>query len=212
MNFARFVFSQSCSVFFWVVSLRLRIISLMLSLSAATSPRASTVMDRVRSPLVTAVATSAMARRTWVVRLAASWLTFSVSIFQVLAAPGTLAWPPSLPFDPHLAGDGGLPARPNVANVSVISCWIVSARAAISPLASTISLRFRSPLAHGVVTTLAMPSHTVRGKIAGHAVDRVGQVFPHARHAPDLCAWPPSCPSEPTSRATRVTSLAKLLS
>ena len=94
VNFARFVLSQSCSVFFWVVSLRLRIISLMLSFSAATSPRASTVMERVRSPLVTAVATSAMAR-TWVVRLAASWLTFSVSIFQVPAAPGTLAWPPS---------------------------------------------------------------------------------------------------------------------
>jgi hypothetical protein len=49
----------------------LRIIVLMLSFSAATSPCASTVMDRERSPVVTAVATSAMAR-TWVVRLAAS--------------------------------------------------------------------------------------------------------------------------------------------
>ena len=47
------------------------IISLMLSFSAATSPCASTAIDRVRSPLVTAVATSAIAR-TWVVRLAAS--------------------------------------------------------------------------------------------------------------------------------------------
>ena len=50
----------------------------------------STLMDRVRSPLVTAVATSAMAR-TCVVRLAASWLTFSVRAFHVPAAPGTLA-------------------------------------------------------------------------------------------------------------------------
>ena len=75
----------------------------MLSFSAATSPWASTGIERVRSPLVTAVATSAMAR-TWVVRLAASWLTLSVRSFQVPAAPGTLAWPPSLPFDTHLAG------------------------------------------------------------------------------------------------------------
>ncbi len=83
----------------WVVSFRLRIISLMVSLSAATSPSASTVMDRVRSPWVTAVATSAIAR-TWVVRLAASWFTFSVSPFQVPEAPGTLACPPSLPSTP----------------------------------------------------------------------------------------------------------------
>src|SRR5947207_2569646 len=72
VNFmARFVLSQSCSVFLRVVSRRLRIISLVVSLSAATSPRASTVMERVRSPCVTAVATSAMAR-TCVVRFAAS--------------------------------------------------------------------------------------------------------------------------------------------
>ena len=70
-NFARLVLSQSCSLFLRVVSLRLRIISLMLSLRAATSPSASTAMERVRSPLVTAVATSAIAR-TWVVRFAAN--------------------------------------------------------------------------------------------------------------------------------------------
>ena len=99
LNFARLVFSQSCSVFLRVVSRRLRIISLMVSFSAATSPRASTVIDRVRSPCVTAVATSAMAR-TCVVRFAASWFTFSVRPFHVPAAPGTFAWPPSLPSTP----------------------------------------------------------------------------------------------------------------
>jgi len=61
-NFARLVLSQSCSSFLRVVSLRLRIISLMLSFNAATSPIASTVIERVRSPWVTAVATSAIAR------------------------------------------------------------------------------------------------------------------------------------------------------
>src|SRR6266550_2038625 len=62
LNLARFVLSQSCSVFFCVVSRRLRIISFVVSFSNATSPRASTVIDRVRLPCVTAVATSAIAR------------------------------------------------------------------------------------------------------------------------------------------------------
>src|SRR5713101_5092630 len=62
LNFATFVLSQSCSWFFCVVSRRLTIIWLMLSLSFATSPSAPTVMLRVRSPLVTAVATSLIAR------------------------------------------------------------------------------------------------------------------------------------------------------
>ena len=42
VNLARFVFSQSCSLFFRVVSRRLRIISLMVSFRIATSPLAST--------------------------------------------------------------------------------------------------------------------------------------------------------------------------
>ena len=99
LNLARFVFSQSCSAFFCVVSRRLMIIWLILSLSAATSPCASTSIDRVRSPLVTAVVTSEMAR-TCEVKLPASWLTLSVSCRQVPTAPGTLAWPPSFPSMP----------------------------------------------------------------------------------------------------------------
>src|SRR3954452_8475901 len=87
VNFARFVFSQSCSALRDVVSRRLRIISLMLPFSAASSPSACTVMLRVRTPFVTAVATSAMAR-TCVVRFAASWLTLSVRSRHVPAAPG----------------------------------------------------------------------------------------------------------------------------
>ena len=63
---------------------------LTLSFSAATSPLASTVMERVRSPAATAVATSAMAR-TWVVRLSASWFTLSVRSRHSPAAPGTRA-------------------------------------------------------------------------------------------------------------------------
>ena len=87
---ARFVFSQSCSSLRLVVSRRLAIIWLMLSFSSATSPWASTAIDRVRSPWVTAVETSAIAR-TCVVRLPASWLTFSVSPRQVPLTPATSA-------------------------------------------------------------------------------------------------------------------------
>src|SRR3954451_15628435 len=61
-NLARFVFSQSCSWFCFVVSRRLPIIWLMFVLSSSSSPCASTVICRVRSPLVTDVATSAMLR------------------------------------------------------------------------------------------------------------------------------------------------------
>ena len=90
LNLARFVLSQSCSVFFCVVSRRLRIISLIVSFKAATSPCATDRDRPSQVALVTAVATSAMAR-TCVVKLAASWLTFSVRAFQVPAAPGTFA-------------------------------------------------------------------------------------------------------------------------
>src|SRR5262249_40899959 len=55
----------------------------MLSFRAATSPDASTVIDRVRSPFVTASETLAMAR-TWVVRLSASWFTFELISLSVL--------------------------------------------------------------------------------------------------------------------------------
>ena len=45
------------------------------------------------------------------------------------------------------------------------------------------------------------------GQVAGHGVDRVGQVF-HVPATPCTSACPPSLPSVPTSRATRVTSAA----
>src|SRR5213078_1183940 len=58
-----------------------------------------TVIFRERSPFATAVVTSAMLR-TCVVRLFAIELTLSVSAFQVPAAFGTSAWPPSTPSVP----------------------------------------------------------------------------------------------------------------
>src|SRR5258705_11815719 len=98
-NFVRLVLSQSCSSFLSVVSLRLWIISLTLSFNAATSPIASTVIERVRSPWVTAVATPPIAR-TRPVRLAALAFTLSVRSFPVPAPPPTPARPPRFPPPP----------------------------------------------------------------------------------------------------------------
>ncbi|MGY3647765.1 hypothetical protein ACVWW2_003056 [Bradyrhizobium sp. LM4.3] len=52
-----------------------------------------------KSPLATAIVTSAMLR-TWLVRLFAIELTLSVKSFQTPVISGTWAWPPSLPSVP----------------------------------------------------------------------------------------------------------------
>ncbi len=52
-----------------------------------------------RSPLATAVVTSAMLR-TWLVRFEAMKLTLLVRSSQTPATPFTCAWPPSLPSVP----------------------------------------------------------------------------------------------------------------
>ena len=74
-------------------------IVLMVFFSSRNSPFTSTVIFFERSPLATAVVTSAMLR-TWAVRLPAMELTESVRSFHVPATPFTLAWPPSLPSVP----------------------------------------------------------------------------------------------------------------
>ena len=72
---------------------------LMVFLSSRISPRTSTVILRERSPLATAVVTSAMLR-TWAVRLPAMEFTLSVKSFQTPPTPFTWACPPSLPSVP----------------------------------------------------------------------------------------------------------------
>ena len=61
---------------------------LIVSVSAAISPFASTVSFCCRSPLATAVTTLAMPR-TWLVRLPAMKFTLSVRSFHVPATPFT---------------------------------------------------------------------------------------------------------------------------
>ena len=160
------------------------------------------MIERVRSPWVTAVATSAIAR-TCVVRFAASWLTFSVSPFHVPAAPGTFACPPSLPSTPTSRATV-VTWSAKVASVSIM-LLMVSESAAISPFASTVSFCCRSPLATAV-TTLAMP-RTWLVRLPAMKFTLSVRSF-HVPATPRTFACPPSIPSVPTSRATRVTSEA----
>ncbi len=73
----------------------------------------------------------------------------------------------------------------------------------ISPRTSTVILRDRSPFATAIVTSAMLRTWAVRLP----AIEFTESV--RVRHAPDTSsttAWPPSMPSDPTSRATRVTS------
>ena len=178
---ARLVFSQSCSAFLSVCSFRLRIISLMLSLSAAISPDASTAIERVRSPLVTAVATSAI-ERTWLVRFAASWFTLSVRSRHRPAAPGTRAWPPSLPSMPT--------------SRAMLVTWSAKVDERLDHEVDRLGQR--RDLALGVHGQLALEialrdrghdvgdaAHLV-GQVGRHQVDVVGEILPGAADARHL--------------------------
>src|SRR5258708_149900 len=74
-------------------------IVLMVFFNSRISPLTSTVIFLERSPLATAVVTSAILR-TWAVRLLPIRLTLSVRSFQTPATPLTFACPPSLPSEP----------------------------------------------------------------------------------------------------------------
>ena len=130
-----------------------------------------------------------------------------VKSFHVPAAPGTFAWPPSRPSTPTSRATV-VTWSAKVANVFVM-LLIVSARAATSPLAFTVSFCVSSPLATAV-TTFTMP-RTCSVRFAAMTFTLSVRSF-HVPATPGTCACPPSLPSVPTSRATRVTSAANAFS
>ena len=177
-------------------------IVLMVFFSSRISPFTSTVILRDRSPRATAVVTSAMLR-TWPVRLDAMEFTFSVRSFQVPATPGTCAWPPSLPSVPTSRATRVTSEAKRFSWSTMV--FSVSFSCRISPRTSTVILRDKIAIGDGG-GHLGDVAH-LGGQVAGHRIHRVGQILPGAGH-PGTCAWPPSRPSVPTSRATRVTSPA----
>ena len=76
----------------------------------------------------------------------------------------------------------------------------------ISPFTSTVILRDRSPRATAVVTSAMLRTCVVR--LAASRLTLSVRSF-QVPATPGTTAWPPSRPSVPTSRATRVTSAAK---
>ncbi len=91
---------------------------LMASLERRISPRTSTVIFFDKSPLATAIVTSAMLR-TCAVRFEAMELTLSVRSFQTPVTSRTWAWPPSLPSVPTSR------ATRVTSEVNTLSCLIM---------------------------------------------------------------------------------------
>ena len=141
--------------------------------------------------------------RTWAVKLPAMKLTESVRSFQVPATPGTCAWPPSRPSVPTSRAT-------RVTSEAKAFSWstivlMVSLSSRISPRTSTVILRERSPRATAVVTLAMLRTWSVR--LPHIALTESVKSF-QVPATPGTRAWPPSLPSVPTSRATRVTSEA----
>ena len=177
---------------------------LMVFLSSRISPFTSTVIFLERSPAATALVTSAMLR-TWLVRLPAMKFTESVRSFQVPDTPSTRAWPPRLPSVPTSRATRVTSAAKERSWSTMVLMVFLSVRN--SPLTSTVILRDRSPCATAVVTSAMLRTWSVRlPAIEFTELVRSFQV----PATPFTLAWPPSLPSVPTSRATRVTSAAKV--
>ena len=141
--------------------------------------------------------------RTWSVRLAAIRFTASVRSFQVPATSGTAAWPPSRPSVPTSRATR-VTSSANSRSVAV-SSLIVSASSATSPRAFTVIVRDRSPWAIAVAAEEIERTWLVRLLAIVFTESVSARQVPAT---PRTSAWPPSRPSVPTSRATRVTSSA----
>ena len=150
----------------------------MVFFSSRISPRTSTVIFLDKSPLATAVVTSAMFR-TWAVRLPAMEFTVSVRSFQVPATPCTSAWPPSFPSVPTSRATRVTSEANEFSWSTIVLMVFFSSR--ISPFTSTVIFLDRSPLATAVVTSAML--RTWAGQVTGHRVHGVGQVLPGTGHA-----------------------------
>src|SRR4051812_48960593 len=179
---------------------------LIVSFNSRISPRTSTVIFLDKSPFATAVVTSAMFR-TWAVRLPAIEFTLSVRSFQTPATPRTWAWPPSRPSEPTSRATRVTSEANELSWSTIVLKVFLSSR--ISPFTSTVIFFPYSPLFTYVVTSAMFRTWAVRLPAIEFTLSVRSFQTPAT---PRTWAWPPSRPSEPTSRATRVTSEANELS
>ena len=142
--------------------------------------------------------------RTWPVRFSAIRLTLSVRSFQVPPTPSTRAWPPSLPSVPTSRATRVTSEAKELSWSTIVLMVFFSSR--ISPFTSTVIFFDRSPEATAVVTSAMLRTWPVR--LVAMALTLSVRSF-QVPATPLTRAWPPSLPSVPTSRATRVTSEAK---
>ena len=127
--------------------------------------------------------------------------------FQVPATPRTSACPPSLPSVPTSRATR-VTSEANALSWSTMVLTVLFS-SKISPRASTVILVDKSPFATPVVTCAILRTWDVRFPAMKFTLSvRSFQTPP----TPFTSACPPSLPSVPTSRATRVTSEANALS
>ena len=153
-------------------------IVLMVFFSSRISPFTSTVIFLDRSPLATALVTSAMLR-TWPVRFAAMKFTESVRSFQVPATPCTSAWPPSLPSVPTSRATRVTSA----ANERELVHHRVDGVLQLENFALHVDRDLLRQVAVGHRGGHVGDVAHLGGEVAGHEVHGVGQVLPGAGDA-----------------------------
>ena len=141
----------------------------------------STVIFLERSPLATAVVTSAMLR-TWPVRLPAMPLTLSVRSFQTPATPRTWAWPPSRPSEPTSRATRVTSRGERAELVDHRVDGVLQ----LQDLAADVDGDLLGEVAVGDGRGHLGDVAHLAGEVAGHGVDAVGQVLPGAGDALDL--------------------------
>ncbi len=127
--------------------------------------------------------------------------TESVNARQVPPTPGTCAWPPSRPSVPTSRATRLTSSAKADSWSTMVFRVFFSSR--ISPRASTVIFCDRSPLATAVATWAIDRTCSVR--LPAMKFTESVRSF-QVPETPGTSAWPPSLPSVPTSRATRVTS------
>ena len=181
---------------------------LMVFFSSKNSPFTSTVIFLDRSPLATAVVTSAMLR-TWPVRLPAIELTLSVRSFQVPATRLTLAWPPSLPSVPTSRTTRVTSEANELSWSTMLLTTIAVRRKSPSTRPPSVSRAIdcdRSPLATAPITRAISWVGETRSSISELTAAT------HSTHPPVIPEVVPRCvilPCLPTTRFSRSSSDAR---